>query len=304
VYEQINTQLAEAREKIRRLANLKASLIPARERLTDQAHVVKGIEECLESVEDEIQSLESRTLKGLINSLLSKKEARLDQLREEAGDLAPQVEIGEQMLLDMEAGVKEIEAEMASLSNAEESYKELCEKKGEQILSECGQAAIQLQEIAEMLKAAKNERQSLRKSLQIAKSLMDRVRSMSKAVGRTRSKALQSVGLGAIGNAVATVVHRQGPEGAVRRAEDGVSQLAGCIESLNLQHGCERDAELGRVAVLLSHSNGDLSAANTASSPIRDLISKAMDLLQSKLDEAETEVMSLETRRIKLIENA
>ena len=188
MYEELNAQLAEAKERLCRLTQLKASLIPARERLTDQAHVVRGIEDCLADVEDQIQSLESFTLKGLMSSLTWKKEPALDQLREEQFQLMPQVEIGEQMLLELEAAVKEIEAEMISLSNAEETYKALCDRKAEQILAEGGHSAVQLQEITTQLNAAKNERQSLRKSIQIAKSLIARLRGMKSTAPWKRSK--------------------------------------------------------------------------------------------------------------------
>lgn len=304
MYEQLNAQLAEAKVRLSRLAQLKASLIPARERLTKQAHVVKGIEDCLADVEDRIRSLESFTLKSLMSSLARKKEAKLDHLREVMLELMPQVEIGEQMLLEMEAGVKEIEAEIASLGNSEEMYKTLRDQKCAQILAESGEPAAQLHEIAAQINTAKNERQSLRKSIQIAKNLIERLRSMSKASGRAKKKMLKHGGLGAIVGVAANTVHRHAAEGVVHRAGDGLSELARSIENLKLLHGSERDGELARLGVMIGHSHADLGGVNTTASSILDLICQATGLLQSKLDEVESMVASLETKRIELIENA
>lgn len=304
MYEQFNTQLAEVKQRMHRLAQLKGSLIPARERLTDQAHIVRGIEDCLADVENQIQSLESFSLRGLMSSLTWKKEAKLDHLREEQFELMPQVEIGEQMLLELEAAVKEIEAEIASLGNVEETYKSICDQKHEQILAEDGEPAAQLREIASQLNAVKNERQAVRKSMQIAKGLMERLRSMSKASGRAKKKMLKHGGLGAIGSVFVDVVHRQGTDGAVRRSRDGLQELTRSIGNLYLASGSERDAELARVGAVLSHSNTDLSGVSAAVSPILDLICRARGLLQSKLDEAEATVTSLEAQRIELVLNA
>jgi len=304
VYEQLNAQLAEARVRIDRLAKLKASLIPARERLINQAHIVKGIEDCLADVEDQIRSLESFTLKSLMSSLTWKKEAKLDLLREKMLELMPQVETGEQMLLGMESAVKEIEAEIASLGNSEETYKTLRNQKCEQILAESSEPAAQLHEIAAKMNAAKNERQSLRKSLQIANSLIGRLRSMSKASGRAKKKMLKHGGLGAIVGVAANTVHRHAAEGVVHRAGDGLSELARSIENLKLLHGSERDAELARLGVMIGHSHADLGGVSTTASSILDLICLATGLLQSKLDEVESTVASLEAQRIELIENA
>ncbi len=304
MYEQLNAQLAEARVRIDRLAKLKASLIPARERLINQAHIVKGIEDCLADVEDQIRSLESFTLKGLMSSLTWKKEAKLDHLREKMLELMPQVETGEQMLLEMETAVKEIVAEIASLGNSEETYKTLRNQKCEQILAESGEPAAYLHEIASQMNAAKNERQSLRKSLQIANSLIGRLRSMSKASGRAKKKMLKHGGLGAIVGVAANTVHRHAAEGVVHRAGDGLSELARSIENLKLLHGSERDAELARLGVMIGHSHADLSGVSTTASSILDLICLATGLLQTKLDEVESTVASLEAQRIELIENA
>ena len=82
--------------------------------------------------------------------------------------------------------VKGIEAELTSLSNAEETYKALCEQKGEQILAEGGQPAVQLQDIGGKLNTAKNERQALRKSLQIAKGLTERYLSVEEQRAKIR----------------------------------------------------------------------------------------------------------------------
>lgn len=302
MYAQLNAQLAKAKEQSDRLGKLKASLAPSRERLSAEAHRVQGIERCLAEVEDQIQSLESFTLQSIIDSLLWRKEGKLNHLREELAKLEPEYRAGENALLELDAAVKEIEAKIASLGNAEETYKTLCDQKCEQILAEGGEAATQLQEIASQLNAAKNERQSLRKSIQIAKSMTDRLRAMGSALGRAKAKKMRYGPLGVIGYVAVHAIQRQSAGPAVQRAREGLQEFARSLEALSVVSGCERDEELMRLATILAHSNADLNGVML--SPLIDVIHQALGLVQSKLDEVEPMVTSLEARRIELIENA
>jgi hypothetical protein len=202
----------------------------------------------------------------------------------------------------METAVKEIEAEIASLSNVEETYKALCDQKGEQILADGGEPATQLHENAAQLNAAKNERHSLRKSIQIAKSMTDRLRAMGSALGRSKTKKLRYGPLGVIGYVAANAIHRQSAGPAVRRAREGLQEFARSIEAMNVVSGCERDEELVRLATVLAYSNADLDGVTL--SPLIDVIHQALGLVQTKLDEVEQTVTSLEAQRIELIENA
>ena len=303
VYAQLNAQLAEAKEQLDRLGKLKASLAPAREQFTDEAHRVQRIEDCLAAVEGQIQSLESFTLQSVIDSLLWRKEGKLKHLREELDRMSPEMETGDQTLLELDTGVKEIEAEIASLNNAEEAYKALCDQKCEQILADGGEAAKQLEESAAQLNVAKNKRQSLRKCLQVAKNLVDRLRTMGSALGRANTKKMRYGPLGVIGYVAVNAIQRQGAGPAVRRAREGLQEFARSIEALNVVSGCERDGELVRLATVLAHSNADLDGG-VMLSPLIDVIHQALGLVQSKLDEVEPTVASLEAQQIELIENA
>ena len=300
---QINAQLVEAKEQLDRLAILKASLAPSREQLTAEAHRVQGIEICLAEVEEQIQSLKSFTLQSVIDSLLWRKEGKLNHLREELGRLEPEYQAGESALLELDAGVRELETEITSLGRVEETYKALCDQKCEQILTDGGEPAAQLQEIDSQLGVAKNERQALRKAVHIAKSLNGRLLSMSKATGRATSKMIHGGGIGAIASATINTVHEKGAEGSVRRAQEGLQELGRSIEALHVAPGCERDEELVRLAAVLANSNTDLHG-NTTLSPLIDVIHQALGLVQSKLDEVEPTVATLEAQRIELIENA
>ena len=303
MYAQLNAQIADAKERLERLRRLKASLAPARERLTAEAHRVQGIEIGLSEVEGRIHSLESFTLQNMIASLMWRKEGELNHLREELAKLEPEYRAGENALLDQDAAIKEIEAEIASLGNAEESYKALCDHKYERILADGGELATQLQECASRLGAAKNDRQSLRKSTHIAKSLNERLLSMSKAAGRASSKLIHHGGIGAIASAAINTVHQKGAEGSVRRAREGLQEFARSIEVLNVVSGCARDEELVRLATVLANSNDDLTGGKMFS-PLIDVIHQALGLVQTKLDEVEQSVEALESQRIGIVENA
>jgi len=303
MYEQLNAQLAEAKEQLARLAQLKASLAPARERLTEEAHRVQGIEHYLAEVERGIQSLESFTLQNVIDSLMWRKEGKLNHLREELARLSPAVEIGDRTLVELDATVKKIEAEVAELSIAGETYRVMCDRKSEQLTADGGEAAVQLEDLSERFKAAKNERRSLRKSLQLAKNLTDRLRAMGSALGQAKTKKMRYGPLGVIGYVAVNAIQRQSAEPVVRRAREGLQEFASSIEALNVVSNCERDGELVRLATVLAHSNADLDGGGTLS-PLIDVIHQALGLVQSKLDEVEPTVASLEAQRIEIIENA
>jgi len=299
---ELNAQLVEAKGQLDRLGELKAALAPSRERLTAEAHRVQRIETCLAEVEGQIQSLESFTLQSVIDSLLWRKEGKLNHLREELAKLEPEYQAGKNALLELDASVRAIEAEITSLGRAEETYKALCDQKHDQILGNGGEAATKLQEIASQLCVAKNERQALRKSIHIAKNLLERLLSMSKAAGRATSKMIHHGGIGALATAAINTVHQKGADGSVRRAREGLQEFARSLESLNVAPGCERDGELVRLAAVLANSNTDLNGSTTLS-PLIDAIHQALGLVETKLDEVEPTVTSLEAQRIELIED-
>jgi chromosome segregation ATPase len=307
VFEELNAELAETKDRLNRLGELKASLAPARERLTEEAHRVQRMEDCLAEVEGQIQAMQSFTLQSLIDSLLWRKEGKLNHLREELARLQPEFEVGEQTLRALDTEVKAIETEAAGLSDAEGRFKALCERKREQILAEGSEAAKALEQLASHLGAAKNERQALRKAAQLAKSLVERVRTMSKAQHRAQNKKMYGGGGGILGsavNALNNTIQQEGADVHVRRLREGLEEISCSILGLAAQDGCERDAELARVATLIAQAGATLNSFGGATAPLLDLICQAQGLLQTKVDEVEPTITSLEARRIELIENA
>lgn len=303
MYKEINAQLTEAKGQLDRLGQLRASLAPARERLTAEAHRVHQVENCLAAVESQIQSLESFTLESLIDSLLWRKQGKLNGLREELSKLQPEHATGEQTLLELVAAVKGIEENIAELGNAEETYKSLCDQKLEAILSEEGETAAELKELSARLNVVKNERQALRKCLQIGKSLIERIQTKTKAVGRAANKMMHGGPLGALGSAAVNALHHKTVEPIIRRAREGLEEFARCLGSLEIDAKSERDGELVRLGALLGESTGELDTESGAS-PLFDLIHQAIGLVQSKLDEVEPTIAALEAQRIEHIENA
>ncbi|MEK7730459.1 MAG: hypothetical protein AAB363_01240, partial [Planctomycetota bacterium] len=86
-------------------------------------------------------------------------------------------------------------------------------------------------------------------------------------------------------------------------AREGLQEFARSIEALNVVSGCERDEELVRLGTVLAHSNADLGGGGTLS-PLIDVIHQALGLVQTKLDEVEPTVASLEAQRVEIVENA
>jgi hypothetical protein len=309
VYEELDVQIAGAKERLHRLGELRASLAPTCERLTQEARRVQRIDDCLAEVECQIQVLESFTLQSLLDSLLWKKEGKLNHLRDELARLRPEYETGERNLLELDAAVEATEAEIADLSNAEDIYKALCDQKYTQILAEGGEAAKQLEELATQRNAAKNKRQSLRKCLQVAKNLIDRLRTMGSALGRANTKKMRYGPLGVIGYVAVNAIQRQSAGPAVQRVCDGVEELCRCIAALPLRKECARDVELARLAASIDAFRGELAGSKLERdsgfiSLIMEQINLATCLLEAVLDEVEPIVTSLEAERLQLIENA
>ena len=286
-----------------RLGRLRASLAPAREHLAAEAHRVQRIENNLADVEARIQELQSFTLQNILDSLMWKKEGKLNALREELSKLEPDCEAGERELLELDASVRRIESEVTVLSNAEEVYKNLCDRKNDQILAAGGESAERLQDVTSRLNAAKSERQTLRKCLHVGRNLIERLQSMSKALGRAKNKMMHGGPLGALGNLAVKAVHKQTADPVVRRAREGLGEFARSLESLKHDPTCERDGELVRLGAVLGQSQGDLDKENGIPS-LMEVIHQAIGLLGTKLDEVEPTVASLEARRIELIEMA
>jgi hypothetical protein len=304
VYEELDVQIAQAKAHMSRLEQLRASLAPARERLTAETHRVQGIENCMAEVELDIQSLESFTLQSLLDSLLWRKEGKLSHLREQLAELTPQYQSGESAVLELDAAVRQIEGEINGLGRAEEMYKNLCDEKHDRIMTAGGVTAEELEETSAQINAGKNERQALRKCLHVAKSLVERLQSKSRALGRAKGKRMHHGAVGALAAVAVNAVHRKAADPVVRRAREGLAEFARCIANLTVTPESERDGELVRIGAVLGQSTGELNVESSAASGLLDLIHQAIGLVQSKLDEVEPSLAALEARRLQLIETA
>lgn len=312
MYEQLNTQIEQASQRLAHWQELKGSLPQAQERLSQEAYRLRLVENELDGTRQDIEALETLTLESLIDAIMGRKERKLSDRRHEFSELQAKLDEGERTLLDLERRVRDIEEQVNALSDADEAYESLCKEKEQCILAADGDVAIQLRAIDAELDASNAKRRALESSVQVAKNLLERLHNMNNAVGRTRSKLLLGGSTGLVGMMAMSAVSRRGISGSVQRVAEGLGELSARIGELDLDRDCETDLEILRLASVTEgyrvefsgNRNGKGYRSAGAILPVMEEVQNVLGHLRGKLEQIIPEIAAAEQEHRTLIRNA
>ncbi len=301
----LDAQLTEARQQLADREQIRQSLAATRERLGKKNYDLTVLEACLASIDADVKAFESITLSSLWDSMLGRRDSKLNEKREEAVSLHQEFEQCAADVSTMAQQVKEMEEQLSTLAEIDRTFQSLCEQKQQRIFDRGDEQSGSLRALVDDLNAFKAERQRVEKALQIGKHVQERLRSMSSAVDRARHKGVGPGGVGALVATAVTVAMQRPAGGSVDRAVQGLEEFSHAVAELSHADN-HRDTELIRLSTAVRECAATLAGQGVtglvmdygATGPGVEVVQNALGHLADKSDELKKHIATLESERI------
>jgi len=302
----LEDQLYEARERLAQRESLTERVPKLRDAVGQCEYRLRFLEVSLEHALREIEQLSSTSIGGLIDSLLGRREKKLNERKAEAQEIQAQFVECIDALKTMTDEFEQAGTMLEKLQDAEDDYRRLLDEKRHSAADNGDGVALQLAETELQLENAKEIRRRTQKAVEIAEAVRQRVQTMTKALGRAKT----GMTFGRPASALLNLAARHGASHSMKNAEGGMNDLHRAVLAIDLNPDVEIDAELLRVAAdldaartgLVEDSHGRFFCVMGMASPLLDRIQEALGLLRMKLDLIEPEYKQLDQERQRLIE--
>lgn len=151
MYEEINEEIYQLKEKIRSKEKLESLRQMGIEELNRNKRRLKDLEEILKKEEKDVLKLEGMSLSSFFLNIIGKKEEKLDKERREY--LAAKLQYDEAALSvrELKDLVDKYNKELLNYTGVEKQYKDLLRKKQETLISEETQESARIKDLMEKL---------------------------------------------------------------------------------------------------------------------------------------------------------
>lgn len=306
----LDEKLAQAAGQMDRVRDLRASLPSAREKLTEQTHLVNRLEACLEGVMRKLAELESFSLGGLLASMVGGKEKKIDDFRAQVAEYETQFTSAAQQLASLEQKVSEIEDELAQLGDPAKALSDLRDEKAASILARGDARADELRRLSDEWNNARAVSAKIEKSAEAGRQLLKHLESLDRAVRNAKgNRRLSGGGAGVVGKIITNAVAGMGPKSVLRFVHDGVRRFNAEVGEIPVtDHPDEQDlmrirAELQAFGERLSvEMSGLTSWDQIATLPVEQDVRAALHHLKSMSANLKPTLDALDQQRAALID--
>jgi hypothetical protein len=133
----------------------------------------------------------------------------------------------------------------------------------------------------------------LRSAIESGRALLERLHSLTSAVGRARNRSSGGRPLGALGAMALDALGAHGAKGAVERARDGLRHFNEKVAAIEFSEGTELDFELVRLAAETRHFEAEFAARSVtelvmlgaSEGPLLEHVQNFIGLLDAKTEQ-------------------
>lgn len=309
----INARLQQAREHRDQCQSRRNRLPPLREELKREAYRLQSLEACLDEIQLRIDKLQSASFGALMASLLGRKDAQLAEYEAQLAELQEEFTACERAVVELDVQVKEVESDLGDVDAVEAEYQALLKQKEQLLVERGGESAQALSELLDQLSRARSYEVGLEKAVQVGKHLTERLHSMTRSVGRARTKGLASAAGGVlIAATVNTVMQGGTAKPAVERVVTGLEELHSAINGLEWSSEKPRDERVLQLAAGVAGFATDVQVRGASGmvwdassvAPMLDAVQELVGHLKDIAAETSGQVKSLEAERQRVIEDA
>jgi len=301
-------QLAEAHRRVNREQELRGALPGLEEQLKAELYALSQLELAMESLTQELRSLESFSLAGLAASLLGGKEQKIAERQEQLAELNAEHEKCNAAIHALQQESSRLQGELTELSDARQFLDSLLSDRQSAYLDAGGEKAERLSRILDGIEDLHESHRRIDRAIEAGRHLLERLHSMTLATGRTRQRAMQSHQVGAIGALLVNSVTRYTAKGSVDRAQDGVQRFCDAVGQLSFDEQDPIDGEIVRLSAVVSELHSDLVGGSAygegAAGPLLDAAIELVGHLEEKRDRQAGPMSTLEADRRAVLESS
>lgn len=300
-------------EQVTRMTEVKAELPRLREKLGDDVFKFDRLEARVNELDAQVRSLESFSFAGIASSLTGSKQQKLDAIEEELAPLAVKYRADIEALEALNAQVQAMEHELESFRDVEREHAQACDAVAEVLREEGGELAEQLARIEDHYEQIKSEHRALTKAMETAEQTEDHLDSMTRSLGKARTKmTTYRSPLGAIGQVAHEAFSHGTTKGPIRLVRQGVERLQRYIDALPLDEDIEINRELRQLSISLAETAVKLSESLPAgyfcdmgvTLPIKQDVRAVLNHCTCLRSELQPQLEALEQQRRAIIESA
>jgi len=309
----INTRLSEARQRRDECQSRQNRLPLLREELMREAYRLELIEADLDELATRVKKLQSASLAGLMASLMRRKESQLAQHEAELADLQKEFTAAEKRVVELDGQIKDIEASPNDVEALEAAFRAVLDEKQQCIIQEGGAHSQQLNKLNEQLSCTKGYEAGLQKAVQVGNHLTERLHSMTRSVGRARTKGIASAAGGAlIAVTVNTVMKGGSAKPAVGRVVEGLEKFYEAINGVEWNKDEPRDEHVLQLAAGIAGYATDVRTRGATGlvldtgivGPMLDTVQELLGHLKDIAADTANQVKTLEAEKQRLVEEA
>lgn len=186
MFEDINKQLGELKEKIKEKERLRLRLKELKEQFEYKEKKVQELRNILNKEYKDVKKLENLSVGGLIYTLLGRKEEKLEKEKEEYILAKAKYDEATADLNSLEADIKSAEYKLKGLTGIEEEYDSLIKEKEEIILASHPKNRMRLKELEEEIWRCQDSIKELKEADSAGYNLLD---ALNKVIDSLKSAA-------------------------------------------------------------------------------------------------------------------
>ncbi len=184
MFTDLNTQLVDAKEKIRLRDRLQAQLAGVERSLAQEDSRLEMLEAQLRREEKDVKRLEGLSLAGIFYTVLGDKEQHLDKEQQEFLAAKLQRDQCQYAVTSQERELSDLKQRLASLTGLDDAYQSLLERK-EKLLVQSGSAGMrQLLDLSEKQAGLQSDRKEVQEAIDAGQAL---VSTLDGVIGSLRS---------------------------------------------------------------------------------------------------------------------
>jgi len=312
MFEQLNKQLIEVKEKLREQRKLQGSLAKAQQSLSQESDRLVYLGSELQKEGADVEKLDGLSLTGLFYTILGSKDEQLDKERQEY--LAAKLKYDEcsDSVSAIEREVVELKGQIAQLGDLDSQYKAILDTKEKLISESSDENAERLIGLSEELADAQADMKELKEAINAGSEVLNGLRSVISSLKSAGNWGTWDI-LG--GGMFATAIKHSKIDDAKASAHRVQQSLRRFQRELaDLGSRTDITIEIGSFATFADYFFDGLIADWVVQSKIersfenannvRPRVQNTVTSLQRKLKEVQNKADSLKERRRTLIEEA
>jgi DNA repair exonuclease SbcCD ATPase subunit len=312
MFEELNTQLSSAKEKLAMRRVLQETLVKTEDNLKQETHRLHVFGSHIEQIEDDIRTLESISLTGLVYALTGNKQPKLQEMRAEREAFLDESESCAKTVESVQRQLADLQQQVEALVHADDEYEKLLAEKEHAVTTSGDGQCNALAEITAERDEVRQQERNIAKTVEAAEDVINRLSSLDRAVNRARNKRIRPYGMMMGFATVYNTAQQKATTPLITRAREGIERLCTLIDAFSLDLDSATDQEIGKLASGIRMFTVELTAGwiegavhtygatHTMSGEIHALIGQ----LREKLETTSAQGRQIEAKRREQIENA